>query len=153
MIPRIKGPSTVFGQLVAVISLCLLGAFVLTVLLVRELWVRPAAEQSYRVMDGFARTVETLARKEPFETTMSRLQSAGLRIQTAPPVDTRPRHAPYLRELASLSSAGDPASREVRIADGPGGRPVLWLRLRTNPCCGFHSRANVRTARCAGCHC
>lgn len=133
MTPRINRPSTVFGQLVAVISLCLLGAFVLSFLLVRELWVRPAAEQSYRVMDGFARTVETLARKEPIDTTVSRLQAAGLRFQTAPPVDTRPRIAPYLRELASLSGAGDVAPREVRIADGPGGRPVLWLRLRTEP--------------------
>lgn len=128
---RATGPSTVFGQLVAVISLCLLGAFVLTFLLVRELWIRPAAEQSYRVMDGFARTIETLARKEPLEATMSRLEDAGLRLRIEPPVDSRPRLAPYLRELASLPGADGAPSREMRVADGPGGRPVLWLRLGT----------------------
>ena len=131
MIADIKGPSTVFGQLVAVISLCLLGAFVLTFLLVRELWIRPAAEQSYRVMDGFARTVETLARKEPIETTAGRLRVAGLRIRTTPPADSRPGLAPYLRELASFADTEDAISREVRVADGSGGRPVLWLKLRT----------------------
>lgn len=129
---RARVPSTVFGQLVAVISLCLLGAFVLTFLLVRELWIRPAAEQSYRVMDGFARTVETLARKEPLEATMARLEDAGLRLRDAPPADSRPRLAPYLRELASLPGADDASPREMRVADGPGGRPVLWLRLRTS---------------------
>lgn len=123
-------PRSVFGQLVLVIALVVLGAGLLALLLGRELAVRPAAEQLLQAMNGFASVAEELERIESSERIVHQLREAGLEVRESPPETERLRVAPFMRELKGQSAAQLGAGREVRLGRSQGGS-VVWLKLAT----------------------
>ena len=123
-------PRSVFGQLVLVIALVMLGAGLLALLLGRELAVRPAAQQLLQAMNGFASVVEELEKVESSESIMSQLREAGLEVRESPPETGRPRLAPFMRELKEQSRTQLGPGREIRLGRSQGGS-VVWLRLAT----------------------
>jgi two-component system osmolarity sensor histidine kinase EnvZ len=123
-------PRSVFGQLVLVIALVLIGAGVLAILLGRELATRPAAEQLLRAMQGFAAVVEALDRHQPHARTVQQLRDAGLQVHPAPPADERLRFAPMLRELREQADDTLGTGRELRI-QARGDSRVIWLKPAT----------------------
>ncbi|HJR72539.1 MAG TPA: ATP-binding protein [Luteimonas sp.] len=125
-------PRSVFGQLVLVIGLVLLGAAALAVALGRELATRPAAERLLRAMDGFADVAEELARSQSRARAAEHLSRAGLEVSDAPPSRTPLRAAPFLREVLEQAPRQLVPGREVRL--GRAGRTnALWLKLHTQP--------------------
>ncbi|RXR06174.1 ATP-binding protein [Pseudoxanthomonas composti] len=133
-------PASVFGQLVLVIALVLVGAGLLTLLLGRELAARPAAEQLLRAIDGFAHLVEQADAERPHAQVLRRLHEAGLQTASAPPADASPRIAPFLRRLLE-QDARLGTGRELRLQRSDDSS-VLWLKLNTEPTTwvAFHGR-------------
>ena len=123
-------PRSVFGQLVLVIALVLVGAGALALLLGREFATRPAADQLLRAMQGFAEVVEALDRHQPHARTVQQLRDAGLEVRTTPPADARPRFAPLLRELREQAGDTLGAGRALRI-DADRSSRVIWLKPAT----------------------
>jgi two-component system, OmpR family, osmolarity sensor histidine kinase EnvZ len=142
--PRGRGlrllPASVFGQLVLVIALVLVGAGLLTLLLGRELAARPAAEQLLRAIDGFAHLVEQADAERPHAQVLRRLHEAGLQTASAPPADASPRIAPFMRRLLEQDERLG-TGRELRLQRTEDSS-VLWLKLRTDPATwvAFHGR-------------
>lgn len=125
-------PRSVFGQLVLVIGLVLLGAAVLAIAMGRELATRPAAEQLLRAMDGFADVAEELARSQSRERAVEHLRRAGLEVSDLPPPPRVVRAAPFMREMLEQAPQQLDRGREVRL--GRVGRAnVMWLKLDTQP--------------------
>lgn len=123
-------PRSVFGQLVLVIALVMLGAGLLATLLVHELAVRPAAQQLLQAMNGFASVLEELERIESNESIVRQLREAGLEVRQSPPETDRPRVAPFMREMQEKSATQLGAGREVRVGRSQGGS-AIWLKLAT----------------------
>jgi two-component system osmolarity sensor histidine kinase EnvZ len=129
---RLPLPRSVFGQLVLVIGLVLLGAAVLAVAMGRQLATRPAAGQLLRAMDGFADVAEELARTQPRERVLRHLRGAGLEVADLPPPPRDLRGAPFMRELLEQAPQQLERGREVRLGR-VGTANVVWLKLDTQP--------------------
>ncbi|MDH5822545.1 ATP-binding protein [Luteimonas sp. RD2P54] len=129
-------PRGVFGQLVLVIALVLLGAALLAAVLGRELAVGPASGQLLRAMQAFAAVAERLERSGSRETLVTALREAGLQVRREPPAPPAGRVAPLMRALQARAAAQTGPSapaREIRIGRGSAGDGnVAWLRLGTS---------------------
>lgn len=129
---RLPLPRSVFGQLVLVIGLVLLGAAVLAVAIGRQLTTRPAAGQLLNAMDGFAHVAEELARMQPRERFVAYLRDAGLAVTERPPPPRDLRAEPFLRELLEQAPQQLERGREMRLGR-VGTANVVWLKLNTEP--------------------
>ncbi|UPG87720.1 ATP-binding protein [Luteibacter aegosomatis] len=129
---RLPLPRSVFGQLVLVIGLVLLGAAVLAVAIGRQLTTRPAAGQLLNAMDGFADVAEELARVQPRERFVAYLRDAGLAVTERPPSPRNPRAEPFMRELLEQAPKQLERGREMRLGR-IGTANVVWLKLNTQP--------------------
>lgn len=123
-------PRSVFGQLVLVIGLVLLGAAVLALALGREMTQRPAAAQLLRAMEGFAGVAEGLVRTQARADAIARLRAAGLQVAGEPPPPRPSRSTRLTREL--LAQAAQRPGREMRLGAAGSGNAV-WIRLDTQP--------------------
>jgi two-component system osmolarity sensor histidine kinase EnvZ len=123
-------PRSVFGQLVLVIALVLLGAALLAGLLGRELAVRPGTQRLLQAMNGFASMVEELEQVESGERIVQQLREAGLEVRESRPQGGRLRLAPFLHELREQSGTQLGAGREIQLGRHQGGN-VIWLKLAT----------------------
>lgn len=123
-------PRGVFGQLVLVIALVLLGSGLMALLLVRELRVRPASEQLLQAMDGFASVAEALDRSEGSAKVAQQLREAGLEVRHSAPPERELRFAPFLRALSERADDQLGPGREVRLGRHQG-RNGFWLKLDT----------------------
>ncbi|MBS7456473.1 ATP-binding protein [Coralloluteibacterium stylophorae] len=124
-------PRSVFGQLAWVILLVLAGAALLGMLLVRELAVRPGAEQALRVLDQHGAALSALVAGAERDAAAARLRHLGFVVRTqAPPAAARPPRAgrPAARALlARAPEVLDPG--RALVAGEVDGEPGLWLRL------------------------
>ncbi|NID03833.1 hypothetical protein HBF26_02975 [Luteibacter jiangsuensis] len=129
---RLPLPRSVFGQLVLVIGLVLLGSAVLAVAMGRQMTTRPAAGQLLKAMDGFADVAEELARTQPHERVVAHLRDAGLAVSELPPPARDLRAVPFMRELLEQAPQQLAPGREVRLGR-VGMANVVWLKLNTQP--------------------
>ena len=129
---RFPLPRSVFGQLVLVIGLVLLGAAVLAVAMGRQLATRPAAGQLLKAIDGFADVAEELARTQPHERVVAHLRDAGLAVSELPPPPRDLHAVPFMRELLDQAPQQLARGREVRLGR-VGMANVVWLKLDTQP--------------------
>ncbi|SFW33538.1 HAMP domain-containing histidine kinase [Luteibacter sp. UNCMF366Tsu5.1] len=143
---RLPLPRSVFGQLVLVIGLVLLGAAVLAVAMGRQMTTRPAAVQLLKAMDGFADVAEELARTQPHERVVAHLRDAGLAVSELPPPSRDLRAVPVMRELIEQAPQQLTHGREVRLGR-LGTANVVWLKLDTQPALWVSFALDQRASR------
>jgi len=143
---RLPLPRSVFGQLVLVIGLVLLGAAVLAVAMGRQMTTRPAAVQLLKAMDGFADVAEELARTQPHERVVAHLRDAGLAVSELPPPSRDVRAVPVMRELIEQAPQQLTHGREARLGR-IGTANVVWLKLDTQPALWVSFALDQRASR------
>ncbi|URL57370.1 hypothetical protein IM816_12070 [Luteibacter flocculans] len=143
---RLPLPRSVFGQLVLVIGLVLLGAAVLAVAMGRQMTTRPAAVQLLKAMDGFADVAEELARTQPHERVVAHLRDAGLAVSELPPPSRDLRAVPVMRELIEQAPQQLTHGREARLGR-IGTANVVWLKLDTQPALWVSFALDQRASR------
>ncbi|OUL31473.1 hypothetical protein BV378_02130 [Nostoc sp. RF31YmG] len=131
-------PRSVFGQLVLVLALVLVGAALWMVVLTREIALQSGGPQRMRALVGFADVAETLARRESPQAAVDWLRQAGLEVRTEAPG----RAMPLAGRLGTMASARLTPGRSLRRErDDAGGRwwlglatpTPVWVAMRSDP--------------------
>ncbi|MDG2525279.1 ATP-binding protein [Stenotrophomonas sp. HITSZ_GD] len=131
-------PRSVFGQLVLVLALVLLGAALWTVVLTREVALPSDGPQRLRALAGFADAAEAMARQQSPQAAVDWLRQAGLEVRTEAPG----RAMPLAERLGAVAVPRLAPGRSLRRERGDTGSrwwlglatpTPVWVALRSDP--------------------
>ncbi|KRG45961.1 hypothetical protein ARC20_06015 [Stenotrophomonas panacihumi] len=131
-------PRSVFGQLVLVLALVLVGAALWMVVLTREIALQSGGPQSMRALVGFADAAEDMARAQSPRVAVAWLRQAGLEVRT----DAPGRAMPLVSRLGAMAGprlAPGRSLRRERVAGdsrwwlGLATPTPMWVALRSDP--------------------
>lgn len=131
-------PRSVFGQLVLVLALVLVGAALWMAVLTREVALQSAGPQRMRALLGFADAAEKMARNQSPQVAVDWLRQAGLDVRTEAPGPAMP----LVSRLGAMAGPRTVSGRSLVRERGEGSsrwwlglatQTPVWVALRADP--------------------